>query len=623
MVRRINQAISNGFDLESDKIDCDNEEVAINCKYYTTDNFNNQKFNSIKHFSILHLNIHSLEFHIEELRIALKLLNLKFDFICISESKIKIGIDPKIDITIDDYQNPVGTPTEASKGGVLIYVKEGIDFKPREDLHIYKPKELESHFIEAINEKGKNIIIGNIYRHPCMDQSTFIEQYMQPLNDKILKEDKKTYIGGDFNFNLLNVDNSETFKFFETMMASHLLPTITIPTKINPKKSTVIDNIFTNQIHPDMISGNLTLAISDHLLSFLIIPRDNQNHIPKKQNLFTRKTKNFDRVNFTLDYLSIDWDSELQINKNDVNASLQIFLTKINELLDKYMPLRKVTKQEYKRKFKPWITDTILNKIIKKDKLFKKYMNCKEPQEKEQMNKAYKDKKNEITAMTRQSKKDYYNKYFTENTNNLQKIWKGIKEIINIKTKNFSHPTCIIDKNKTITNPKDIANTFNKYYTSVADDIIKQRKYEGNTLHSDYLKNPLNSTFAVYECDQIEVEQIINSLNPRKATGPNSIPTDILHLLKKDISLPLSMIFNLSLTTGIHPDLLKIAKAIPNFKKGSKLETCNYRPISLLSNLNKILEKLMFNRVYKFLEDNRCIYNLQFGFRKNIPQTMP
>ena len=101
MVRRINQAISNGFDLESDKIDCDNKEVAINCKYYTTDNFNNQKFNSIKHFSILHLNIHSLEFHIEELRIALKLLNLKFDFICISESKIKIGIDPKIGITIE------------------------------------------------------------------------------------------------------------------------------------------------------------------------------------------------------------------------------------------------------------------------------------------------------------------------------------------------------------------------------------------------------------------------------------------------------------------------------------------------------------------------------------------
>ena len=111
--------------------------------------------------------------------------------------------------------------------------------------------------------------------------------------------------------------------------------------------------------------------------------------------------------------------------------------------------------------------------------------------------------------------------------------------------------------------------------------------------------------------------------NPRKAIGPNSIPTDILHILKKDISYPLSIIFNLSLSTGVHPDLLKIAKTIPTYKKGSKLITGNYRPISLLSNLNKILEKLMFNRVYKFLEDKKCIYNLQFGFRNKHSTTIP
>ena len=61
------------------------------------------------------------------------------------------------DIKLDYYQYPVGTPTEANKGGVLIYVKEGIDFKPREDLNMYKPKELESYFIEVINQKGKNL----------------------------------------------------------------------------------------------------------------------------------------------------------------------------------------------------------------------------------------------------------------------------------------------------------------------------------------------------------------------------------------------------------------------------------------------------------------------------------
>ena len=110
------------------------------------------------------------------------------------------------------------------------------------------------------------------------------------------------------------------------------------------------------------------------------------------------------------------------------------------------------------------------------------------------------------------------------------------------------------------------------------------------------------------------MENILNTLSSRKATAPNSIPSDILHSLKKDISYPLSKIFNLSLSTDVYLDILKIA--IPIFKKGCQRTTSNYRPISLLSNLNKILEKLMFNRVYTFLNKYKCIYDLRFGFRK-------
>ena len=97
------------------------------------------------------------------------------------------------------------------------------------------------------------------------------------------------------------------------------MPVITIPTKINNQKNTVIDNIFTNNINPDIKSGNITLAISDHLPSFIVIPKQNQNHFPKNQNLFTRKTKIFDRENFILDYFQIDWENILEYNKNDIN----------------------------------------------------------------------------------------------------------------------------------------------------------------------------------------------------------------------------------------------------------------------------------------------------------------
>ena len=75
-------------------------------------------------------------------------------------------------------------------------------------------------------------------------------------------------------------------------------------------------------------------------------------------------------------------------------------------------------------------------------------------------------------------------------------------------------------------------------------------------------------------------------------------------------------LFNLSFTTGVFPFVLKTAKVVPVFKKDSKLDYSNYRPISLLSNIKKILEKLMYKRLYTFLNNNNIIFNLQFGFRQ-------
>ena len=137
----------------------------------------------------------------------------------------------------------------------------------------------------------------------------------------------------------------------------------------------------------------------------------------------------------------------------------------------------------------------------------------------------------------------------------------------------------------------------------------------GSKSFRDYLTNPLGNSITLYDCDDKEVIQILLSIHPRKAVGPNSIPTEILRLLANDIAKPLSAIFNLSFRTGQFPALLRIAKAIPIFKKDSKLLVSNYRPISLLSNINKVLEKLMFDRVYKFLEKFSCLYSHQYGFR--------
>ena len=97
------------------------------------------------------------------------------------------------------------------------------------------------------------------------------------------------------------------------------------------------------------------------------------------------------------------------------------------------------------------------------------------------------------------------------------------------------------------------------------------------------------------------------SLNPSKAIGPNSIPTKILKLLINDFSSPLTELFNLSFYCGVFPIILKTIKVIPVYKKDSKLKCSNYRPISLLSNIDKILERPMYNRLYILLEMNSVI----------------
>ena len=200
-------------------------------------------------------------------------------------------------------------------------------------------------------------------------------------------------------------------------------------------------------------------------------------------------------------------------------------------------------------------------------------------------------------------------------------MWEGVNLILASKSKPTGSINCLeinVENNKVnITNPKQISNIANKYYTNIAGDILNKRKFNGNKHFKQYLKQPNPLKFIINPTEPKEIELIIKEFDPSKGVGPNSLPPKILKLISPLISKPLTDIFNKSFKTGIFPDLLKISKINPIHKKDSKLIISNYRPISLLSNLNKIIEKLMFKRLYTFLEQHKCIYDLQFGFRQN------
>ena len=113
------------------------------------------------------------------------------------------------------------------------------------------------------------------------------------------------------------------------------------------------------------------------------------------------------------------------------------------------------------------------------------------------------------------------------------------------------------------------------------------------------------------------IEKLIDALDIKKSTGPNSIPVFILKILKPFFASWLSKLVNLSFTVGIFPDILKIAKITPIHKKECKLNFQNYRPISLLSVLSKNFEKKIYTRIYSYLVKNNLIFDKQFGFRSN------
>ena len=126
------------------------------------------------------MNISSLSYNFEQFHALLSELGINFDIIGITETRLKRDIlRTNIDLKGYSFEH---TPTEASCGGTLLYLKNNINNTLRDDLKIYKSKELESTFFEIINPKEKNIIVGCIYRHPCMDASFYLKNVLQKLS---------------------------------------------------------------------------------------------------------------------------------------------------------------------------------------------------------------------------------------------------------------------------------------------------------------------------------------------------------------------------------------------------------------------------------------------------------
>ena len=168
----------------------------------------------------------------------------------------------------------------------------------------------------------------------------------------------------------------------------------------------------------------------------------------------------FKQENFILDYFDKHWAELLQIDQQNVNLSMDIFLNKMDFNLDTHAPLKKVNKYKLKFKTKPRITPALQKSISIKNNLLKKFITAKDTQIKERYHKEYKDYRNLLSTILKQSKTNYYNHYFESNWNSSKNTWKGIKSIITIKDFSADIPKSLSVDDATISKLMAISNIF-------------------------------------------------------------------------------------------------------------------------------------------------------------------
>ncbi len=507
-------------------------DINARFNYYTNHEFHKLKLEMNKNtktkpLSVLHTNIESLMHNFDSLERLCIDLDYPFDVIAVTEtwnpSNKKDKFIPKL---LENYQKYNGLTGTTLKSGCGLYIRSDLKFKDRKDLDTQFPDDLnefQCKFIEIINTKGANIILGVSYRHPKKASDNKFNNWLKETLVKISREHKTAILLGDFNYNLLKYSyDHHVTKFVDTMTAFRLQPTINKPTRIiKNQRPSIPDNIFTNSLDKDIITGNLISKISDHMPNFMIM---NQTKFPK--NLKQRRTrtyKHFDRNKYQEDISSIDIFPVLDRDANEIQKYYQ---DQVLAVMNKHAPYITLTKKQAEWNKKPWIGKRIQKLIKEKDHIYSKYTKKHSKFWYNRYRSLCDIVKNSIT----EAKKKYFSWYFKANINNSKKIWKGIKEIIHNKSSKDNEAIFLDDNGCIITDQKKVANKFNKFYTTIADKLVTKLG-KPSTKYQDYLRNPNKHSIFLNETDPGEVAILLQKLDITKSgdvymeSPPDSLKT--------------------------------------------------------------------------------------------------
>ena len=330
--------------------------------------------------------------------------------------------------------------------------------------------------------------------------------------------------------------------------------------------------------------------------------------IPNPKPSMYRKESDDNIVLLESDLAKEKWhEVYLQTNADKAYDSFQ------EKLLYYYRKNIPLVKKKTRRKNKhPWITMGILNSIKTRNKLYKQAITSQNARNL----KDYKKYRNILSSLIRTSRKMYYSNKFEKQKDDINGLWETINDITGKNNKENS--SIFINDNKELTNPDEIADAFNSYFTNIGPQLAtKIRNKHVNSNFSKFLPPKFEKSLFFTPTDEEEVLKIVRCLKPSRSSGHDEISVNLLKKIILQLTKPLTYIFNISLSSGKCPNSLKIAKVVPVFKRKDDASLLtNYRPISLLPSISKILEKIIHKRLYIFLQVNGLLIPNQFGFRK-------
>lgn len=547
--------------------------------------------------AILHINIRSLNANLSLLESFINDLKSKPQIIVCSEVWT---LNCPYLYNIDNYYLYYNESKINIADGVVIYIRKDINHNV--SIVKYGRSTILNCSIRLADEC--KILVSGMYRCHDIAETDFIDSIRLLMSKTDRKKFKHHFIVGDYNMNLLK-PNRILDEFLDTAISYGYVPLFKTVTRPNEYGGTCIDNIFVRTTL-DITPLKYSQILPDHypiLCSFNI-----ENQI-KKEKFYTKlkyhKLLHLCNKN--------NWDKYNTIA--DPDAAIDALVDDVKTLVDAATVKVKIC-NKYRKK---WMTRGLSVSIEHKELLYIIWKRNKNSAAAKQNYLSYNKILNKVLKKAKELSE--VNSALSS-CHSQKKLWSFINNKLGKEKKRVSIEKIIVNNSEVINNNTQIAKVFNDFYVNIGKELASQIDLTSiNTASFNYHKPPiLPNTFFLHPTDVTEMSSTINALKD-KGGGIDNIHSRVLRLLTSFISPVLVEIYNNCVSSGIWPKALKKAEIVPIYKAGDKTQLTNYRPISLISNIAKIFERLLYNRLYKFFIKFRILHKKQFGFRQNVGTT--